>query len=85
MNKIAEDRFETFLPLRESVQIPLNLIGLMKAIMARGNISIEAFWKMPLSLVLEMLGVFEPPDMKAISRKTLVDQEKYFNRLGYGD
>ena len=43
------------------------------------NISLQEFWMMPLSMVLEVMGVYTSPSKKPISRKSLIDHERKMN------
>ena len=80
MDLIRDDQFKTFVPSRPTEAEPLDMNGLMLAVSKQFNFALKDFWDMPLFLVMELLGFFIPPAKKAMSRKTLIDHEKKFNR-----
>jgi hypothetical protein len=50
-------------------------------LMARNNqIPQQEFWATPLHVMLHMLGVFQAPEKKPVSRKQLVNKEREMNR-----
>ena len=80
IDEIEADQFQTFiLPAPKEAQ-SLNLNSLMIEISTRFSFSLKEFWEMPLFLVFQLLGMFTPPQKQAMSRKTLLDNEKRFNR-----
>ena len=80
IDEIEADQFQTFILPKPSEAQSLNLNGLMLEISKQFNFSLKEFWEMPLFLVFQLLGMFKPPKLQAMSRKTLIDNEKRFNR-----
>lgn len=58
----------------------LDLQRVMLRVVESHNISMTEFWKMPLFVVMELLGVYAPPESKSMSRKTLIDHERAWNK-----
>jgi hypothetical protein len=83
MAELAEDEFETFIQRKETAEQTLDIQKIMLSIVDNHKFSISEFWEMPLSLVMQLLGMFELPKKKPISRKMLVERERYWNRT-YG-
>lgn len=76
---MEEDVFLTFIAPKEIESGPLDIQKMMLRVVQNYNISVSEFWQMPLQTVLELFGIFQPPEKKPISRKKLIDQERRFN------
>lgn len=79
IESIDEDEFDTFIvkPLDET--LTLNIFELM--LMARNNqIPLDEFWTTPLHVMLHLLGLFQSPEKKPVSRKQLIEKEREMNR-----
>tara|TARA_R110000782_G_C14767055_1_gene408756 strand:- start:602 stop:799 length:198 start_codon:yes stop_codon:yes gene_type:complete len=57
----------------------LDLQKIMVGIVKNHSFSMSEFWRMPLNLVLDLTGVFTPPKKAAISRKSLLANERRLN------
>ena len=73
-----EDQFLTFIQKPAAKYDSLDIQKLMLDVVKLGY-SMDDFWKMPLQLVLQLLGLFEAPRKKAMSRKTLLANERRMN------
>jgi len=40
------------------------------------QISLEEFWATPLHVMLQILGLFKPPEKQPVSRKQLIRKER---------
>ena len=79
MGKLDEDEFKTFVFPKDNPEQGLDLQKLMISVVQGFNFSPVEFWEMPLNLVLELLGLFKAPEKKAMSRKQLISNERYWN------
>lgn len=80
MVKLEEDEFRTFIVQKDNPEHGIDLQKFMITIIQHHNFSVKEFWEMPLNLVLELLGLFTLPDKKPMSRKRLLDNERYWNQ-----
>jgi len=85
VGEIAADAFLTFIPPKPAKAQSLDVQFLLLEIVKRHSFSIREFWEMPLFLVLELLGMLASPKKQAMSRKTLIDNEKRMNRRNNGN
>ena len=83
MAELQEDEFKTFIPKKETAEQSIDIQKMMLTIVNKKVFTMSEFCEMPLSLVLQVLGMFEHPSKKPISRKSLVEKERWWNRT-YG-
>ena len=81
MEALRSDEFKTFIPKKDSEVDSMDLQKMMLSIVQNHNFSVKEFWEMPLNLVMELLGMFTMPAKKEMSRKTLLDNERYWNNI----
>ena len=62
------EQFKTFLQPKD-IQAPrLDIHKIMLRVIEEKPFSMSDFWNMPLSLVLEVVGLFTPPEKLPMSR-----------------
>ncbi len=83
VDELKADQFLTFIPRPPQVSESLDIQKMMLTVIKAHNFKMDDFWNMPLNLVFELLGMFEKPTQRPMSRKQVVDGERRFNRLNY--